>query len=96
MTQTFKGKHISSTPKSVFTSQTSSGGSLRLKILQIPLALTISLGAAMGWYVWDFYNAFKKIQTQDLRIQDLSNQITYLDEALTYSARLAATTGNKR
>lgn len=96
MTQTFKGKHISSTPKSVFTSQTSSGGSLRLKILQIPLALTISLGAAMGWYVWDFYNAFKKIQTQDLRIQDLSNQMIYLDEALTYSARLAATTGNKR
>ncbi len=92
----FKGKHISSTPKSVFTSQTSSGGSLRLKILLISLALTISVGAAIGWYVWDFYTAFKKIQTQDLRIQDLSNQITYPDEALTSSARLAAITSKKR
>lgn len=95
MTQSFKGKHSFSTPKS-FIDQTSSGGSLRFKMLLIPLALTISVGAGMGWYVWDFYNAFKKIQTQDLRIQDLSNQIIYLDETLTYTAHLATTTGNKR
>ena len=50
----------------------------------------------MGWYVWDSYNAFKKIQAQDLRIQKLSGDITYLDEVLTSSARLSATTGSKR
>lgn len=93
MTQTFKGNIPSS--KS-FLGRTSSGGSRRLQILLIPLALTIFLSTAMGWYVWDLFNAFKKTQTQDLRIQELSNEITYLDEVLTSSARLSATTGNKR
>lgn len=96
MTQPFAGKHIVSNPKSFFDHQPSSGGSLRLKILLIPLALTIALCTGMGWYVWDLYKAFKQIQTEDLRIQDLGNQITYLDEVLTSSARLAATTGNNR
>ncbi|MBW4574367.1 MAG: hypothetical protein KME08_03695, partial [Aphanothece sp. CMT-3BRIN-NPC111] len=50
----------------------------------------------MSWYVWDLYNAFKKVQTHDLRVQDLSNQITYLDEVLTSSALLTATTGNRQ
>lgn len=95
MTQIFKGKHIP-TSKSFLENKTSSNGSRRLHILLIPLALTMALGAGMGWYVWDLYNAFKKTSSQDLRIQDLSNEITYLDEVLTSSARLAATTSNKR
>ncbi len=74
----------------------SSSGSNRLRLLAIPLTLTVSVCAGMGWYVWDSYNAFKKIQTQDLRVQKLSGEITYLDEVLTSSARLSATTGNKR
>lgn len=96
MIQLIKSKPTFSRSKSFPDNQISSGGSLRLKLLLIPFALTISLCAGMGWYVWDFYNSFKKIQTQDLRIQDLSNQMIYLDEALTSSARLATTTGNKQ
>lgn len=95
MTQQFIEKPIYLNPKSS-PNQTSSGGSHRLKLLAIPLALTVSLCGGMGWYVWDFYHAFKKIQTQDLRLQDLSNQITYEDEVLTSSARLAAATRDKR
>ena len=94
MTQTFKGNIPTS--KSFVGNRTSSGGSRRLQILLIPLALTIFLSTGMGWYVWDLFNALKRTQTQDLRIQDLSNEITYLDEVLTSSARLSATTSNKR
>ncbi|KJH73197.1 methyl-accepting chemotaxis protein [Aliterella atlantica] len=96
MTQVIKKLNIFSSPTSIFKDQAVAGGSSRLKILSVPLALTIALCTGMTWYVWDFYNSFKKIQTQDIRIQQLSNDITYLDEVLTSSARLSATTGNKR
>lgn len=96
MTQVSKEKRIFSTPKHYSPNQISSNSSLRLKIFLIPLAFTSVVCGGMGWYVWDLYSAFKKVQTQDLRIQDLSNQITYLDEVLTSSARLSATTSNKR
>lgn len=96
MTEAIKKINIFSSPTSIFKDQTFAGGSSRLKILSVPLALTVALCSGMTWYVWDFYNAFKKIQTQDIRIQQLSNDITYLDEVLTSSARLSATTGNQR
>ena len=93
MTQLTQGKTFSTPP---LLDKSASSGSRRFNILLIPLALTVALCTGMGWYVWDLYNNYKKIQTQSLRIQDLSNQITYLDEVLTSSARLAATTGDKR
>ncbi len=96
MNQAFKKTAILPNSQSFFTNLNTSSGSTRFKLLTIPLALTVSLCAGMGWYVWDSYNAFKKIQTQDLRIQKLSGDITYLDEVLTSSARLSATTGSKR
>jgi methyl-accepting chemotaxis protein len=96
MSQALKKTTILPNSQSFLTNLNSSSGSNRFKMLTIPLALTVSLCAGMGWYVWDSYNAFKKIQTQDLRIQKLSGEITYLDELLTSSARLSATTGNKR
>ena len=96
MNQVLKKTAILPNSQSFFTNLNTSSGSTRFKLLTIPLALTVSLCAGMGWYVWDSYNAFKKIQTQDLRIQKLSGDITYLDEVLTSSARLSATTGSKR
>lgn len=95
MSQTFKKTDVLSLPQSLLIPNLSSSSN-RLKLLAIPLTLSVSLCAGMGWYIWDSYNAFKKIQTQDLRIQKLSGDITYLDELLTSSARLSATTGNKR
>ncbi len=96
MTQAIKRTDILPNPQSWLANHNSSNRSNRFKLLTIPLTLTVSLCVGMGWYVWDSYNAFKKIQTQDLRIQKLSSDITYLDEVLTSSARLAATTSNKR
>lgn len=67
-----------------------------LKILLIPIILTFALCGGMAWYILDLYNAFKLLETREFKILNLSNQITYLDEVLSSSARLAATTGDKR
>ncbi|WP_019508609.1 methyl-accepting chemotaxis protein [Pleurocapsa sp. PCC 7319] len=66
------------------------------KILLIPIILTFALCGGMAWYILDLYNSFKLLETREFKILNLSNQITYLDEVLSSSARLAATTGDKR
>lgn len=68
----------------------------RLRILLFPIILTAALCGGTAWYIVDTYKSYKKIQTQDIEIINLSNQIVYLDEVLTSSARLAATSGNVR
>ncbi|MGF1479712.1 MAG: methyl-accepting chemotaxis protein [Cyanophyceae cyanobacterium] len=82
--------------KQHYFDHTSTRGSRRLRIVLVPLALTFALGAGMGWYIWDVYKSFKILQTRSLRIQELSDNIIYLDEVLTMSARLAAATGDQR
>jgi hypothetical protein len=67
-----------------------------LQILLIPMLLTLGLCGAMAWYISDLYNAFQKVEARDMKIINLSNRITYFDEVLTSSARLAATTGDGR
>jgi methyl-accepting chemotaxis protein len=67
-----------------------------LRILLIPILLTFALCGGMTWYILDLYGAIKTINDRDLKIIDLSNKITYYDEVLTSSARLAATTGSDR
>ncbi len=67
-----------------------------LQILLIPMLLTLTLCGGMAWYILDLYNAFQKVEARDFKILNLSNQITYFDEVLTSSARLAATTGDER
>jgi hypothetical protein len=71
-------------------------GNSRLKILLLPIILTASFCGGMAWFVLDAYQSLKKIGTEDIAIIDLSNQVTYLDEVLTSSARLATSTGDQR
>ena len=67
-----------------------------LRILLVPIVLTFALCGGMAWYILDLYGAIKTVNERDLKIIDLSNKITYYDEVLTSSARLAATTGSDR
>ena len=67
-----------------------------LRILLIPILLTFALCGGMTWYILNLYGAIKTLNDRDLKIIDLSNKITYYDEVLTSSARLAATTGSDR
>ncbi|MEB3220052.1 MAG: ATP-binding protein [Nostocales cyanobacterium 94392] len=44
---------------------------------------------------WRAHNKFKNIIVYELQLHNLSNQIVYLDEVLTMSARMNAATGNQ-
>ncbi|ACK70389.1 methyl-accepting chemotaxis sensory transducer [Gloeothece citriformis PCC 7424] len=46
------------------------------------------------WNTWNAYQGFTKVITKQLELQHLSDEIIYLDEVLTMSARMAASTGN--
>ncbi len=43
---------------------------------------------------WNVYQNFQSAITRNFKLQDLSGQIIHLDEVLTMSARMAASTGN--
>ncbi|MGB5709982.1 MAG: methyl-accepting chemotaxis protein [Waterburya sp.] len=43
---------------------------------------------------WNVYQNFQSAISKNFKLQDLSGQIVYLDEVLTMSARMAASTGN--
>ena len=68
----------------------------KVTLILIPFTLTITLLSGISWYIWSSSQATRKAQIQENRIQYLSGQLTYLDEALTMSARLAATSGDLR
>ena len=67
-----------------------------LRILLVPMVITFTLCGGMAWYILNLYAAIEQLSNRDFKIFDLSNQITYFDEVLTSSARLAATTGSER
>ena len=60
----------------------------------IAIAITLLLSITSGWKIWVSYADFGKIFTQEFQLQSLSDQIIYLDEVLTMSARLNAATGD--
>ncbi|HEY9767081.1 MAG TPA: methyl-accepting chemotaxis protein [Coleofasciculaceae cyanobacterium] len=67
-----------------------------LRILLVPIVLTFTLCGGMVWYILNLYDAIEQVSSRDLKILKLSDQITYFDEVLTSSARLAATSGSER
>ena len=65
-----------------------------LSILAIGVAPTLMLFALVSWMVWGIYRTSQAIAIHELRLQELRGQIVHLDEVLTMSARMAASTGN--
>ncbi len=58
--------------------------------------LSLILFGGSIWNTWTAYRGFKDNITKEFKLQDLSGQIVHLDEVLTMSARLAASTGETR
>jgi serine phosphatase RsbU (regulator of sigma subunit) len=65
-------------------------------ILVIGIAIIISmmLVASVGLNVWNMHGDFKKVVSTEFQLQNLSGKIIHLDEVLTMSARMAASTGD--
>src|SRR5438034_767583 len=68
----------------------------RFSINLVIVAFVLS-GAVLAWLTWSTYNLYTRdttIREQAWHAGDLRNKIIHLDEVLTMSARMAATTGD--
>ena len=62
--------------------------------LTVAVILSLVLIAFGSWNAGQISQGFKKIVTTEFKLQQLSGEIIHLDEVLTMSARMAATTGD--
>jgi len=58
-------------------------------------SLVVTMGATLGlsWCAWDSYESLKKLQQQEFRLQELVGEVRHLDEVLTMSTHMGASTG---
>jgi twitching motility protein PilJ len=59
------------------------------------LLLGLALTGTSAWNIWRIYQGLQTTVAKQFKLQDLSGQIIHLDEVLTMSARMAASTGNR-
>ena len=65
-----------------------------IPIFSIVAATSAGMVGFSAWNTWRVYQNFQTAVTKNFTLQDLSGQIVYLDEVLTMSARMAASTGD--
>ncbi|WP_375467516.1 sensor histidine kinase [uncultured Nostoc sp.] len=64
------------------------------QLVTVTVLLTLLLFLPQIWLNWEAYYNFNSITKHEFKLQTLSDEITYLDEVLTMSARMNAATGN--
>ena len=64
------------------------------QVLVVGIVVSLLLFAGVGKHMWDSYQDLRAAQDRDMRLQQLTGTITYLDEVLTMSARMNAATGD--
>ncbi len=65
-----------------------------VRALTIAVIFSLILIALGSWNIWKIKQEFNLVITKELELQGLSAEIVHLDEVLTMSARMAATTGD--
>ena len=65
-----------------------------IPIFSIVAAASAGMVGFSAWNTWKVSQNFQTAVTKNFTLQDLSGQIVYLDEVLTMSARMAASTGD--
>jgi twitching motility protein PilJ len=63
-------------------------------VLAIAATLSTAMVAISASNTWNIYRNFKTAINKNFRLQELSGKIVHLDEVLTMSARMAASTGD--
>lgn len=66
-----------------------------VKLLVICIGITVCLVTFGGWNAWRIYTDTVMAWEKSSEIQNISHEIIHLDEILTMSARMSASTGNK-
>ena len=65
-----------------------------IPIFSVVATVSTAMVGISAWSTWNVYRNFQTSITKNFKLQDLSGQIVHLDEVLTMSARMAASTGN--
>ena len=65
-----------------------------MQLIRTAVILSLILVAAVGGNVWRMYASFGQVVTTEFELQKLAGKIVHLDEVLTMSARMAASTGS--
>ncbi|PZV13094.1 MAG: two-component sensor histidine kinase [Pseudanabaena sp.] len=65
-----------------------------MPLLTVAVIFSFVLVALGSWNAWQISQSFKLKVTPEFQLQRLSDEIIYLDEVLTMSARMAASTGD--
>jgi two-component system sensor histidine kinase/response regulator len=60
----------------------------------VSLIITMIIFIGMAFHIFSSYKAVEAFKTKDLRVEELRGIIVHLDEVLTMSARMAASTGD--
>ncbi|MGH8000801.1 MAG: sensor histidine kinase [Brasilonema sp.] len=64
------------------------------QLVTVTVVLTLLLFFPQTWITWEAYYNFNSIIKNELKLQNISDRITYFDEVLTMSASMNAATGN--
>ncbi|MBR8829315.1 MAG: methyl-accepting chemotaxis protein [Gomphosphaeria aponina SAG 52.96 = DSM 107014] len=65
-----------------------------VETITVSVVTSLVLFGASVWNTWSIYRGFRSAVTREFRLQELSGKIVHLDEVLTMSARMAASTGD--
>jgi methyl-accepting chemotaxis protein PixJ len=67
-----------------------------LEVITVSLLLSVAMTGTSAWNVWRIYQGLQTTIDKQFKLQDLSGQVIHLDEVLTMSARMAASTGDRK
>lgn len=65
-----------------------------LETMAVTVAGSALVTGISAWNVWNIYQGFQNTVSQEFELQKQADKITYVDEVLTMSARMAASTGD--
>lgn len=88
------GKTALMQDRTIRRSETKTGTTFPIKILVLGIAVSVLLFTGVGKHMWGSYRDLQAAQDRNMRLQELTGVITYLDEVLTMSARMNAATGD--
>ncbi|MCG9889950.1 MAG: methyl-accepting chemotaxis protein [Thermosynechococcaceae cyanobacterium MS004] len=64
--------------------------------ISVSILLSLGLTGTSAWNVWRIYQGLQTTVAKQFKLQELSGSIIHLDEVLTMSARMAASTGDAK
>lgn len=65
-------------------------------MITVSLLISVAMTGTSAMLVWRIYQGLQTTVDKQFKLQELSGQVIYLDEVLTMSARMAASTGNSK